>query len=136
VVDASVAVKWFLPEIHSDAALRLIAGEHSLNAPDLIFSEFGNVLWKRIRRSEISKPEADSIIDAFLSVPIRVQSSQHLVRLAVEIASGENQTVYDGLYVAAAVVLDIPLVTADAKLYRSIRRSPLSSHVVWIEDAA
>ena len=50
VVDASVAIKWFLPEIHSDAALPLLAHKHLLHAPDLIFSEFGNVLWKRVRK--------------------------------------------------------------------------------------
>ena len=44
VVDASVAIKWFFPEIHGDAALRLLEGEHRLHAPDLIYSEFGNVL--------------------------------------------------------------------------------------------
>ena len=27
VVDASVAIKWFFPEIHGDAALRLLFGE-------------------------------------------------------------------------------------------------------------
>jgi hypothetical protein len=64
VVDASVAIKWFLPEIHSDAALRLLAGEHTLHAPDLIFSEFGNVLWKRFRKREISRAEVSATIEA------------------------------------------------------------------------
>jgi hypothetical protein len=40
VVDASVAINWFLPDIHSDAALRLLVGQHTLHVPDLIFSEF------------------------------------------------------------------------------------------------
>lgn len=35
VVDASVAVKWFVPEIHTDASLRLLDGNHELLAPDL-----------------------------------------------------------------------------------------------------
>ena len=37
VVDANVAIQWSLPEIHSDAALRLLAQQHTLYAPDLIF---------------------------------------------------------------------------------------------------
>jgi predicted nucleic acid-binding protein len=53
VVDASVAVKWYLPEPESDAAGRLLDPEHDLIAPDLLFAEVGNALWKRWRRGEI-----------------------------------------------------------------------------------
>jgi predicted nucleic acid-binding protein len=35
VVDASVVVKWFVPEIHSDAARRLLVLPHEYVAPDL-----------------------------------------------------------------------------------------------------
>jgi predicted nucleic acid-binding protein len=134
VVDASVAVKWFFPEIHSDAALRLLTGKHTLSAPDLIFAEFGNVLWKRFRKKEISRSEVSATIAAFLSVPLRLQSSQTMLPLALEIACGENRTVYDSLYLAAAMVHQLPLVTADGKLYRGLRRGPLSPHLLWIED--
>ncbi|MEO8383259.1 MAG: type II toxin-antitoxin system VapC family toxin [Acidobacteriota bacterium] len=58
VVDASVAAKWFLPEIHSDAAARLLDPTIALYAPDLIVPEFGNILWKKIRRAEITPVEA------------------------------------------------------------------------------
>ena len=64
VVDASVAAKWFLPEIHSDAAARLLDPAIALYAPDLIVPEFGNILWKKIRRrkSHPSKPERSSVL--------------------------------------------------------------------------
>ena len=39
VVDASVVVKWFVPEIHSDAARRLLVLPHEYIAPDLLFAE-------------------------------------------------------------------------------------------------
>ena len=39
VVDASVVIKWFVPEIHSDAAGRLLAMAHEYVAPDLLFSK-------------------------------------------------------------------------------------------------
>lgn len=44
VVDASVAIKWFVPEIHSDAAARLLDPEIYISAPDLIAPEFGNTI--------------------------------------------------------------------------------------------
>ena len=39
VVDASVAVKWYVPEIHSEAAAKLLSGPYELIAPDLILPE-------------------------------------------------------------------------------------------------
>jgi predicted nucleic acid-binding protein len=62
--------------------------------------------------------------EALLSVPLRVQSSQSLIPLALEIACGENRTVSDSLYLAAAIVHQFPVVTAEAKLYRALRRGP------------
>ncbi|MGH8512394.1 MAG: type II toxin-antitoxin system VapC family toxin, partial [Gammaproteobacteria bacterium] len=53
VVDASVAIKWFLPEVHSESANRLLRVDYQLLSPDLIWAEFGNVLWKKWRREEI-----------------------------------------------------------------------------------
>jgi predicted nucleic acid-binding protein len=134
VVDASVAIKWFLPEIHSDAALRLLAEQHTLHAPDLIFSEFGNVLWKRVRKNEICKNEANAILEGLLTLHLQAQPSQLLIPLALEIACGENRTVYDSLYLAAAISLESWLVTPDAKFYRVLSKGPFSAHLLWVED--
>lgn len=134
VVDASVAIKWFLPENHSEAALRLLTQPHTLHAPDLIFSEFGNVLWKRVRRNEILKKEADAILEGLRTLNLQVQPSQALIPLALEIACGENRTVYDSLYLAAAIALQSPLITADARFFRALSKGPFSAHLLWVED--
>ena len=51
VVDASVAIKWFLPEPLSEEARQILdeyqAGRLSVLAPDLIYAEVGNIVWKR-----------------------------------------------------------------------------------------
>jgi predicted nucleic acid-binding protein len=39
VIDASVEIKWFIPEVHSAAAQRLLSGNHELLIPDLFFPE-------------------------------------------------------------------------------------------------
>ncbi|HVG07663.1 MAG TPA: type II toxin-antitoxin system VapC family toxin, partial [Thermoanaerobaculia bacterium] len=62
VVDASVAIKWFLPEQHSLQALRLLEGGRELVAPDLIWAEIGNVLWKRWRQGELADENARTIL--------------------------------------------------------------------------
>jgi predicted nucleic acid-binding protein len=47
VVNASVVIKWFVPEIYSDRARRLLAATHQYLSPDLLFPEVGNAIWKR-----------------------------------------------------------------------------------------
>lgn len=42
VVDAYVAVKWFVLEIHNEAALRLRHSAYQLHVPNFFLLEFGN----------------------------------------------------------------------------------------------
>jgi predicted nucleic acid-binding protein len=46
VVDANVAIKWFVPAIHADAARRLLREGMTLLVPDLIWAEVINALWQ------------------------------------------------------------------------------------------
>jgi predicted nucleic acid-binding protein len=55
VVDASVVIKWFVPEVHSDAARRLLERSHQYVAPDLLYAETANAIWKKVRRGELSR---------------------------------------------------------------------------------
>ncbi len=62
-VDASVVLKWFLPETYSDKAdLLLNDFLHQglgLKAPDHLVAEVGNTLWKRsVLTREISTAQA------------------------------------------------------------------------------
>ena len=134
VVDASVGMKWFLPEIHTEPALRLLTGSHYLLVPDLFFPEFGNILWKKTKRGELSAKEAREVFRALGTIGLRVHETQTLLPLALDIAFDADCTVYDALYVAVAVTNDVALVTADHRLYDRIHAGPLTSHVIWIED--
>lgn len=134
VVDASVAAKWFIPEIHSAAASRFLDPEILLCAPDLIVPEFGNVLWKKVRREEITAAEAGEILSAFAVLPIEIHSSAALLPAAFEIAVSLDCTVYDSLYVALAVADECALVTADARLHGAVSATALSQHIQGIED--
>ena len=53
-VDASVVVKWFVPEALSDEARLLLGDRLSLHAPDLVLVEFANTIWKKVRRRELA----------------------------------------------------------------------------------
>jgi predicted nucleic acid-binding protein len=59
VVDASVAVKWFVDEgTASDrAARRLLLAGHDLIAPSLLLSEVQNVMWKKLRAGQVTEEQ-------------------------------------------------------------------------------
>ncbi len=135
VVDASVAAKWYIPEIYSEGALRFLGGNHELLAPDLVLPELGNILWKKIRRLELTRSEAREVLRAFLSAPVAIQSSETLVEPALDLAIGLERTVYDSLYLALAVVHECRMVTADREFYDAVSQSPFGAHVHWVADA-
>lgn len=134
VVDASVVAKWFVPEIHSEAAVRWLESEIALYAPDLIGPEFGNILWKKVRRGEIGRAEAREIMVAFAKLPFEIRPSSLLLSSAFELALELDRTVYDSLYLALAVAEDCALITADAKFHAALVGSALASHVQWVDD--
>ncbi|NJN70195.1 MAG: type II toxin-antitoxin system VapC family toxin [Nitrospira sp.] len=75
VLDASVIVKWFIPETQSESALKLREMDGRFHAPAFVTLEIGNVLAKKRRRNELTHEEAEDIWRAFRQVPIRILSS-------------------------------------------------------------
>ena len=135
VVDASIAVKWYLPEQHSDCAARLCRSDAGLEAPDLLYSEIGNALWKRVRRRELTRDQAEEIITALSLMPIEIYPSRLLAAAALQIACATNLTVYDSLYIATAMLTGSRLVTADRRVYETARgAAPLKDQILWVAD--
>lgn len=137
VVDASVVVKWYVPEHLSHTAARLLvqarSGELSLFAPDLLFPDVGNVLWKKLRTGELQPGEAASILRAVTrTFPGRVARCLQPVPAAFRIASISGRTVYDSLYLALAQALGGQLVIADERLANALQHSPLGATVVYL----
>ena len=57
VIDASIAVKWIVDKSGTTDALAL-RGKARLIAPELLVAECANILWKKVRRNELSKEQA------------------------------------------------------------------------------
>lgn len=125
VVDASVVVKWFVPEVHSDAARRLLTLPHEYIAPDLLFAETTNTVWKKVRRQELSAEDGQRLVTDIGRIAVETVSCRALAEDAHHLAHATGQTVYDALYVALAVRLDTGLITADDRLAAALKRVPL-----------
>ncbi|MBD2693545.1 type II toxin-antitoxin system VapC family toxin [Anabaena catenula] len=134
VVDANVGIKWVLPEIHSEAALRLNKPNYQLLVPDFFFPEIGNIFWKRVRRGEMSLDDAQNDLESLLELPLQICLSSPLMPMALEIAVRVQQAVYDCVYLALAVNNDCQMVTADERFYNAVSNDKLFSHLCWIED--
>jgi predicted nucleic acid-binding protein len=134
VLDASIAIKWFIPEVYSGAARRLVGSNHTFLVPDFFFPEVGNVLWKRVRRGEDTAENARQILADLNAVPVEVYISQPLMPLALDIALQTDRAVYDSLYLALAITQQCQMVTADEKFYNALKTSSYASNLLWVEN--
>lgn len=125
VVDASVVVKWFVPEVDSDAARRWLEAAHHYFAPDLLFAETANTIWKKVRRREIERDAGRRLVADIGRVAVETVACRALAEDAHAIAQAIGQPVYDALYVALAVRLDTRMITADDRLDARLRAVPL-----------
>ena len=133
VVDASVVAKWNFPEEHSQAARRLLKGL-DLCVPDFLWSEFGNIVWKKWRRREITAEEGLFILQDFQKTNLRFFLTDRLRSGAWAMATRFDRSFYDCLYLALAVQENCPLITADRKFYNALQATPLAAQVVWVAD--
>jgi predicted nucleic acid-binding protein len=114
VVDASVAVKWYVPEPPAAEAARVRAGPNPLHTPDFLDTEVANILWKKVRRGDISRADADDALAALAVAPVAREPAPNLVVAAFDLAVQTGRTVYDCLYLALAVQLNGRMVTVNA----------------------
>jgi predicted nucleic acid-binding protein len=134
VLDASVVVKWFIPEVDRPAALELRASGAAFAAPDLLFVESANILWKRVRRGEIEPERAAAIIDEISSAPWFVHANRSLARDAIDLALASGLSAYDASYVALSIRLDTRLITADRKLVDKVQGTAAAKHVTLLAE--
>lgn len=134
VIDSSVLVKWFIPELHKKHALLLRDPTFELYAPDLMKLEVANVLIKKVRRKELDITEALLIKSDLKQLPIKLYGWKLLIDDAWLIAHETYCALYDCLYVALAVKLDIQFITADQRLYTGLQNTPYKDFIYWIEE--
>lgn len=135
VVDASVAAKWFIEEAGREPALRLL-DMADRQAPDLLIVEVANVVWKKVRRGEISPLQARFISGSLGYCFDALHSSESLIERAIAMAMDLQHPVYDCLYLACAEHAGARLVTADRRLLTAVEGSALAALVTDLGDLA
>lgn len=135
VVDASLVIKWFVPEVDSDAARRWLDAPHDYVAPDLLFPETGNTVWKKVRRGELSPADGQQLATDLSVIAIEAVSLRDLLPDAHALALRAGITVYDATYLALAVRLETQVITGDDRFARHLADHPLlAPHIRSLRD--
>ena len=132
VVEACVAIKWVVPEEHSERAVRLLEGPHELIATDQLFPEAAELLSRKVRLGELTIDESRAVYAALSSMAVDIHPSRHLVEGALEIAAVMDRPISDGLGLALAVRQECRMVTARRDLYDIVQGTPFAKHLKWV----
>lgn len=138
VIDASIAVKWVIEEDGTPQALAL-RRMAKLIAPELLVAECANILWKKVRRDELSRDEARLAARLLQTAEIELLPTRSLLETATRIAIELDHPAYDCLYLALAVEKGCPFVTADQRFLRKLaqrRHASLRRRTISLAEAA
>lgn len=111
IIDSSTIVKFFSTEPGWEN-LREI-----MNSPvtiELSIKELGNALWKKVNQRLFEKDSAIEVLTEFQRI-CKFFDQRNYVGRAFEIAVTHQITLYDALFIAAAVAENCELVTSDRK---------------------
>lgn len=136
VIDSGVTVKWFVTEPYTTEAEQILADYQrssiSFLAPDLIYAEFGNIVWKKRMFQGLDAKLAEEAIKKFRKVRFAITRSSDLLDDAYLLAITHRRSVYDMLYLGLSLRAGCQFVTADEKLVNAI--GSLYSNVVWLAN--
>ena len=131
VVDASVALKWFIHEDRREDALALIDLQVPLVVPDLFRSEFTNILWKKVKRQEITQSAAEVLTERIDNFVTHVAVDAEMARKALGYGVALDHPTYDLIYLVLAEQLGTKFVTADRRFAAKLHDGGLS-HLVML----
>jgi predicted nucleic acid-binding protein len=125
VVDASVALAWFLE--HNRSALPALRHVEELGGfvPGNFHSELVHGFLSAERQRRIDLAAAERSLNAVLQLSLEVRSPDPARVLTV--ARDHQLTGYDAAYLTLAMELGLPLATADA----SLRRAAKATNLLW-----
>ena len=137
VVDASVALKWYLDDKElGTKALNILTHYLSNNidliAPSLLEYEVMNGLKIAQKRGRIDKNTIQSAVEGFFNLEIKVFNISHFSNKALDIINSSDISLYDASYLALAENEKSSFVTADKVLYNKVHKK--MKCIKWLEE--
>lgn len=129
VIDASVAVKWFLTEDRSDQA-RALASEIGLAAPATILLEIFNALSIAVRKERAVPETLDVAEHRLAGIGWELMPIEPYFQRAARLARMLPHPIFDCIYLAVADERDATLVTADERLFAMARRARIKARLL------
>ena len=93
VIDASIAVKWVVEEDGTAEALALRQSSKMI-APQLLVAECANILWKKVRRGDLTEEQARGIAHLVAVAPLEVGAMFFVERCKLSSHWIRTNTVY------------------------------------------
>lgn len=126
VVDASLAVKWLVPESDSEAAIAIARDHDDIHGPDILLTEVISAIVRRCNERILLRGEAERTIGTWTNGWSGSQIVAHRLdgeraRQAAALALELGHPLADCIYLALAIELDCELVTCDAKFAAKAR---------------
>jgi predicted nucleic acid-binding protein len=121
VIDASIAVKWVVEEGGTKDAL-LLRKHFRFLAPELITAECSNILWKKVRRGDLTQDEAILAAQLLERSGIELLTMRGLMERATALSIDIGHPAYDCIYLALAERKQTRFVTADDHFLRIVNR--------------
>ena len=115
VLDASVAIKFFVPEEDSGLAENLMRSKLAFHAPELLRIEFANTCWKMAVKGRISASVHGAASLELEQMIAKWHGSHDYLARALARAGAANHPIYDFIYLELAKSLGALLITADKK---------------------
>jgi predicted nucleic acid-binding protein len=134
VVDANVAVKWFVPESGEEQAQSLLLSQSMLVAPSIIRLEVLAAIVRCVRDQRSNAAEAQHRCNRWQEHledrSVVIIDDNELIAEAVKISLAIKHQLFDCLYLAACQRVDATLVTFDDELSKRAKRASIKCELL------
>lgn len=124
VVDASVVTERLVRGPYTPNAQAFFSAMTDLDrliVPEFTWVECTNVIWEHLRFQGMTKPQARQLLTDLMRLPLEGKPTKELIRRSLQIAVDHKHAIYDCVYIAMALKLNVPLITIDQKQEQAAR---------------
>lgn len=115
VLDASLIMKWYLPDDPLFEGALALRDRVDGVAPAFVQIELANALWKYVRAGLLDVDSACAVVSS-VAGRLELVADEDLIEAAQRLSASLGHPVYDCLYIALARRDGLPLATVDKRL--------------------